>query len=584
MSPRAFASADGDTRRPLAWARGTRCGRYEILAPIANGGMAQVYAARLAGEGRFERLVAIKRMLPNLVEDDGFVDMFLDEGRIAAAIDSPHVVQTLDLDRGPDGEPYLVLEFVSGVSLHHLQRTVDRAGLVFPLDLAIEVLAQAAAGLHDAHEARTPTGRPLEIVHRDVSPQNILVDARGRARITDFGVARAIERATRTNTGDLKGKHAYFAPEQLTNQVYDRRVDVWALGVVGWEVCTGRRLFGGRGTLETLKAVASEPIPPVTTYRPDAAPAIAEAISRALERDPARRWPDARAFERALRAAAAGADTAALGDFVTTHGGTFLRHLEADLRAAITPEPMKGGAARDEEESGDASGGEAEAHPITESASVPAPARDTPSITHIAIDTPAPTRPPAGARPPRRWRIAVLLAGALLALTTTVVTLSLRHASVTSIHNAATMRLISSSPTSRDEAIRPDVHDDAGLAHPPASGASVRGSSGVADPSTPAPALPTTPRDPRADDGDSQLETAPAQRPRPTRDRAAREPASGPETASASGSRAAATPTTPSPPAHDDAPAEGPTAPETPLRNPPSRLHSLDEFTRQVRP
>ena len=317
--------------QPLAWSAGTRCGRYEVLFPIAAGGMAQVYAARLVGEAGFARLVAIKRMLPNLTEEDAFVAMFLDEGRIAASIDSAHVVSTLDLARAESGEPYMVMELVIGASLAQLARG---AGQPIPIDVAVDVSAQAAGGLQDAHEARTPLGVPLEIVHRDVSPQNVLVDVGGRARLSDFGIARAVERATRTETGQLKGKFGYVAPEQIDGASYGREVDIWSLGIVAWEVIAGRRLFGGRAPTETLSAIANEVIPRLDSVRSDVSPELAAVIARALERDPAARWPSALAFQRALRLVQPPADPQQVGALVRTYARETVERLEGQLRSA----------------------------------------------------------------------------------------------------------------------------------------------------------------------------------------------------------------------------------------------------------
>lgn len=310
-----------------------RFGRYEVLFRIAAGGMAEVYAARMLGEGGFEKPVALKRMLPTLAEDDRFVQMFLDEGRLAAHISSPHVVQTLDLGRAEDDSLYLVMELVVGVSLSALIRAVLKKRAPFPVPVAVDVLAQAAMGLHDAHEARTMYGQPLEIVHRDVSPQNILVDVSGRVRITDFGVARALERATHTQSGEVKGKIAYFAPEQVRGKAIDRRTDVYALGIVAWETLAGRRLFSGENPAQTLDMVMSMPVPRLDTLRSDVPAALADAVAHALERDVAHRTASAGDFAEALRHALRPAGSAAVGTLVREHGGESLMKLEEGLRA-----------------------------------------------------------------------------------------------------------------------------------------------------------------------------------------------------------------------------------------------------------
>ncbi|NCQ62094.1 MAG: serine/threonine protein kinase, partial [Myxococcales bacterium] len=193
----------------MASSTARQMGRYEMLFRIASGGMAEVWAARVRGEAGFQKLVAIKRMLPNLAEDEDFVAMFLDEARVAANIASPHVVQTLDLGRDDEGALYIVMELIVGVTLGRVLKAATKARRVVPLGMGVELLAQSAHGLHDAHEASTPLGEHLEIVHRDISPQNILLGVDGRARITDFGVAKAVMRLTQTDAGRIKGKFAY---------------------------------------------------------------------------------------------------------------------------------------------------------------------------------------------------------------------------------------------------------------------------------------------------------------------------------------------------------------------------------------
>lgn len=279
-------------------------GRYELLFRIAAGGMAEVHAGRVRGEAGFEKLVAIKRMLPHLAEDEHFVDMFLDEARVASNVASPHVVQTLDLGRAADGSLFLVLELVVGASLWTLMRAAARRKEQIPLPIALEILAQAAQGLDDAHEAVTPTGLHLRIVHRDVSPQNLLVGADGRTRVTDFGIARALLRRTSTSTGELKGKAPYFSPEQARGKEVDRRSDVFAMGIVAWEAVTGERLFGGSDTLRTLQRVVDEHIDDPRERRPDLPVTAANAILKALCRDVDNRWQTAADFSAELREAA----------------------------------------------------------------------------------------------------------------------------------------------------------------------------------------------------------------------------------------------------------------------------------------
>lgn len=334
-----------DTGR-LKASGGQRFGRYETLFRIAGGGMAEVYAARIVGEGGFEKVVALKRMLPTLADDERFVSMFLDEGRVAAHISSPNVVQTLDLGRAEDNSLYLVMELVVGVPLGQLIRGVLKSGEYVALDIAVEIMAQAATGLHDAHEATTPLGDPLQLIHRDISPQNILVDRAGRTRITDFGVARAMQSHSQTQTGEVKGKMSYFAPEQARGGTLTSRVDIFALGIVAWEMVTGRRLFKSDNPLNILRKVLDEPIPSVHEYREGVPEQLGACVAKALQRDPADRYESARAFAQALRAAIEPARPSAVGDYVKLHGVASLAPLEDGLKRALSNEPADDEATR----------------------------------------------------------------------------------------------------------------------------------------------------------------------------------------------------------------------------------------------
>ena len=315
-------------------------GRYEMLFRIASGGMAEVWAARVRGEAGFQKLVAIKRMLPNLAEDEDFVAMFLDEARVAANIASPHVVQTLDLGRDDEGALYIVMELIVGVTLGRVLKAATKARRVVPLGMGVELLAQSAHGLHDAHEASTPLGEHLEIVHRDISPQNILLGVDGRARITDFGVAKAVMRLTQTDAGRIKGKFAYCSPEQLTNPNLDRRSDVFSLGIVAWETLCGQRLFSADHPLETMKRVQEMPIPAVHQIRTRVPQKVSDVVAWALERDPDKRPATAAAFGDALRDAVreveAPPDARALAAFVKAAGGESLTQMRKNIQETLT--------------------------------------------------------------------------------------------------------------------------------------------------------------------------------------------------------------------------------------------------------
>ena len=302
--------------------------------------MAEVYAARVSGEAGFQKLVAVKRMLPTLADDEEFVTMFLDEARVAAHIESPHVVTTHDLGRAEDGSLYIAMELVVGVTLSRILRTYARRNAWVPVPVAVELLKQAAQGLQDAHDATTPVGAPLQIVHRDVSPQNILTGIDGRVRLTDFGVARAVLRMTHTVGGRVKGKFAYASPEQLAAKDVDRRSDVFSLGVVAWELFTGQRLFLGEHPMETIDRVRSMPIPAVHLVRSDIPLPISAAIARALDRDIEKRTTSARDFARELVEAATASGFAVpereeLRRFVRDAGGEDLAKIQDNIKRAM---------------------------------------------------------------------------------------------------------------------------------------------------------------------------------------------------------------------------------------------------------
>ena len=313
-----------------------RFGRYETLFRIASGGMAEVYAARALGEAGFQKLVALKRMRPELAEDARFVTMFLDEGRVAANITSPNVVSTLDLGRAEDNSLYLVMELVVGVSLAVLAQETLQMGERVPVPLAVAILAQAANGLHDAHEATSPTGEPLGIVHRDCSPHNVIVDVHGVVKITDFGIAKALERQTQSHAGEMKGKLSYLSPEQARGRPVDRRSDIFILGIDAWELLTHRQLFEAASPLEALSKVANMAIPRPDEVDPRVPGAVADAVMQALERDPDQRFATAAAFNNALIHALGGRlpPRAEIGAFVRAHGGPALLHVENGIREA----------------------------------------------------------------------------------------------------------------------------------------------------------------------------------------------------------------------------------------------------------
>ncbi len=273
-------------------------GRYELLYPYAQGGMATVWIARVQGKHGFEKLVAVKTILPRLARDQGFRAMFLDEASIASRIRHPNVADIDDLGE-EDGTLYMVLEWVSGDSWSKLYQAIQKAGHAFPVDVLLRIGADACAGLHAAHELRDEAGGLLNVVHRDVSPQNVLVTTGGVTKVIDFGIAKAIDRmAEETKTGLLRGKASYAAPEQVRGKVVDRRADIWAMGTILYHYLAGRLPYEAKNDIATLKLLVSgRPPPPLP---PEVPRPIAEVVMTALAFHPEARFPSALDMQRAL--------------------------------------------------------------------------------------------------------------------------------------------------------------------------------------------------------------------------------------------------------------------------------------------
>src|SRR5215468_12428132 len=234
---------------------GKRLGKFDILALLALGGTAEIYLARIGGAAGFEKYVVVKCLHDHLADDAEFVKMFLDEARLAAYLDHSNIVQTMELGEH-ENRYYMVMEFLAGLSLAMVvRRSAERlSGGRIPVALALNMVAQTCAGLHYAHE-RTANGKPLNIVHRDISPQNLVISFEGVVKIVDFGIAKAEMRETRTRSGTIKGKFAYMSPEQCQAKDIDRRTDVFALGVVVHELLTGKRLFKRGLAYDTYQAI-----------------------------------------------------------------------------------------------------------------------------------------------------------------------------------------------------------------------------------------------------------------------------------------------------------------------------------------
>jgi serine/threonine-protein kinase len=281
-----------------------RVDRYELLGEIASGGMATVFLARLTGVGGFQRFVAMKRLHPHLANEAEFVEMFLDEARLAAGIHHPNVVPILEVGASPVGY-YLVMEYIEGDTLARMLARAASRGKRIPPSITLRIALDMLAGLHAAHELRDDRGQPINLVHRDVSPQNVLVGGDGISRITDFGVARAASRLSATRVGQLKGKIAYMAPEQAQgDEQLDRRADVFSAGIVIWEALAAKRLFKADNEAATLSRIMSEPVPPLSRVAPHVGKEVGDVVMRALERDRDQRFSSCAQFADELEASA----------------------------------------------------------------------------------------------------------------------------------------------------------------------------------------------------------------------------------------------------------------------------------------
>jgi serine/threonine protein kinase len=321
-----------------------RLGKYELLAELASGGMATVYVARHLGVPGAERLVVIKRVHRHLLKVPQFREMFHDEARLASQIRHPNVVRLLDVI-DDDGELLLVLEYIESISLSALVRRVGAAGERLTPAVASRIVADALLGLHAAHETKDMRGRELAIVHRDVSPQNVLVSVDGVGYLIDFGVAKASSRMTETTGGVIKGKLAYMSPEQAKGVEVDRRSDLFSAGVVLFEVLTGKRLFAttGKEGSSVLMDILLEPIDPPSHVVPEIPMALDAVVEHALERVRDERFPTAAAFHDALVAAVPPAPAKEVAEVVERFAGPMIRTQRAEILRIFDglTEPLK---------------------------------------------------------------------------------------------------------------------------------------------------------------------------------------------------------------------------------------------------
>src|SRR5882672_5607636 len=274
-------------------------GQYELLERIAIGGMAEVYKGRVVGAEGFEKYVAIKRILPDLAEDERFVTMLLTEARIHSALSHRNIVQIHDLGISEEGEYFIVLEYVEGYDLRAVMESITGDGEIIPEALSLHIAAEVAQGLHFAHELRGPDRQPLGLIHRDVSPSNVLISFAGEVKLSDFGLAK--RRHDRSVVGALKGNLIYMSPEQARQAPLDRRSDVFSLGALLFELLTGKRMREITDEIKGWGEVAAGVVRSARSVRPDLPASFEALLNQALAAEPTQRFPDAGTFGAAIR-------------------------------------------------------------------------------------------------------------------------------------------------------------------------------------------------------------------------------------------------------------------------------------------
>ena len=276
----------------LAGLPSAHLGKYQLIRRLATGGMAELFLARATALHGFEKLVVLKRILPQHAESEDFIRMFLAEARLAATLHHPNIVQVYDIGE-EHGAYFFTMEYVQGQDLRKLVRAARKKSVPIPIEHVLHIIAGVAAGLNHAHEKNGRDGQPLGIVHRDVSPSNVLVTYEGGVKIVDFGIAKAATAQVNTIAGTLKGKIPYMSPEQCRGEGVDRRSDLFSIGTLLWEMTTGSRLFAGDNEFAILNRVAKGDVPPPSSIRPDYPPELEAIVMRALQADPAQRYDTA---------------------------------------------------------------------------------------------------------------------------------------------------------------------------------------------------------------------------------------------------------------------------------------------------
>lgn len=323
---------DGDTPTAL--------GKYLLGGALAEGGISTVYLARLFGPMGFSRLVAVKRLHPEFCRENDFVAMLVDEARLAGRIHHPNVVGMLDLVQTAN-DVSLVVEYVHGDSLSRVIRDLSMRGARIPLTIAVAIACDVLSGLHAAHEADNGAGEALGLIHRDVTPHNIMLGADGFARVFDFGIAKAAGRLQTTHKGQIKGKLSYLAPEQLGEGEPSRQTDVYAASVVLWELVTARRLFPTQSGQSVLTQILNPTIPPLLDLVSDVPKALDDAIRRGLAKSPGERFATASAMREALETALTPARPSAVSEWVCRERAESLQTRSAMIHDLYSLDPAE---------------------------------------------------------------------------------------------------------------------------------------------------------------------------------------------------------------------------------------------------
>ncbi len=277
-------------------------GKYHLIKKIAAGGMAEIYLARVSGLAGFEKVVVVKRILPQLSTQDQFIQMFLDEARIAATLQHPNIVQMYDIGAA-DGNYFIAMEYLHGEDVRSIYRRLrDRKQGGMPLDHALNIVICVASGLHHAHDKASFDGKPLGIVHRDVTPQNVIVTFDGGVKLVDFGIAKASNRLSETRFGTLKGKIPYMSPEQCQGKPLDRRSDIYAVGIMLYELTTSSRLYRGESDYDIMKQIVEHPLVPPSVRRADFPRELERIALRALAKNPDERYQNVEEMQSDLEA------------------------------------------------------------------------------------------------------------------------------------------------------------------------------------------------------------------------------------------------------------------------------------------